>query len=235
MRRCLGPIALVVLLAVSGCRGRAVEAPAVSWFPIGDEIHSGHGLAAAQRDVLALLPEPRWFVPFGDQQPAPLAFGPGPTTKGHPSLHLELRNGDRPDTIRFVMRLRAGARPLWRETEHRWTNTLPFLFAFRVDGNPVFRTLDGWGKFGGISRFRKVAAKGATRTWSVDVSRASLAALFGAQPPSVVEIVAVFSETQHEPWAGPDHARPLVDPQRALPVPVQPIVVRSNVARFVWR
>ena len=110
---------------------------------------------------------------------------------------------------------------------------MPFLFAFRVDRVPVHRDLDCWAKCGGINSFREVVPAGTARTWSVQVSRASIAELLGSTRPSTIEVVAAFSERQHQAWFAADARIPEFDATPPFRGPQ--VLVRSNVVRVAWR
>lgn len=162
-----------------------------------------------------------------------------PVTDQGASLSFSVSSAGSPDRLRFSLTLKAAERTVWREVEHRWTNTLPLLFAFYADGKAVKHTLTEFLKWGGSKQSEKVVEKGREKTWSLLVDAKSLEAILENRHPSELEIVAVFSERQHQGYferqhEGHDkrqyqqHHNGIIESQ----VPQTAIVVRSNVVRL---
>jgi hypothetical protein len=153
------------------------------------------------------------------------------------SLSFRLVPADSSDQLRFVLTLKAAERSIWREVEHRWTNTLPLLFAFYSDGKAVKQHLSSFEKWGGAIRSEKLVERGHEKRWSLLVDLKSLDAILENRQPHELALVAVFSERQHEGFFDKDKGSQklkkrvqeredrLVEPQ----VPQTAIVVRSNV------
>ena len=73
-------------------------------------------------------------------------------------LCFRVSPAESPDRVRFSLTLKAAERTVWREVEHRWTNTLPLLFAFYADGKAIQRRL---------TRFEKGAAQDSQPRWPI--------------------------------------------------------------------
>ncbi len=147
------------------------------------------------------------------------------------SLCFRVSPAESPDRVRFSLTLKAAERTVWREVEHRWTNTLPLLFAFYADGKAIQRRLTRFEKGGGARQSAKVADKGRERSWSLLVDIKSLEAILESHQPREIEVVAVFSERQHEGYFDKSKLR---DGQGIVEseVPQTAIVLRSNVVRL---
>ena len=111
-------------------------------------------------------------------------------------LKLQISKGAKESEINFELILFAKERVVIRETEHRWTNTLPFLFGFFVDGKPVTIETKGISISGGANSFIDLVEVGSNKTWSLKVNRTSIDKLVGTEGQSL-QIVALFSERQH--------------------------------------
>ncbi len=146
------------------------------------------------------------------------------------SLSFSVSAADSPDCLRFSLTLKTTDRTVWREVEHRWTNTVPLLFAFYADGKAVTHRATSFEKMGGASHSEKLAEKGHEKTWLLLVDVKSLEAILEDRHPSEIETVAVFSERQHEGYfeGGKWELRDKIIEAR---VPQTAIVVRSNVVR----
>ena len=161
----------------------------------------------------------------------PKRFDDLPLVDQGATLSFSASPADSPDHVRFSLTLKAAERTVWREVEHRWTNTLPLLFAFYADGKAVKHRLTGFGKEGGVKQSVAVAEKGHERLWSLLVNLTSLEAILENRQPREIQLVAVFSERQHEGYFESSKLRRgdgIAEPE----VPQTAIVVRSNVVRL---
>jgi hypothetical protein len=149
-----------------------------------------------------------------------LALRCTPATPAHPlTLDLTLTT----DTL-----------PVYREVEHRFTNTLPFLFALFIDGHPLTIRPRGFGKFGGIESMMPLATPGHPRRWHLVMDAESLWALLPDRQPHTITIVAAFANSQHlgrvEGDSLPLSAFP-PETRGDTPLP-PPLLVRSNAGTF---
>ena len=208
-----------------------------SWFPLGEEVYHSQDRFKAERKLLAFKPQPRWFVGLVrgrgrmEEQTPPKRLDDVPVADQGASLSLSVSPAESPDHVRFSLTLKAAERTVWREVEHRWTNTLPLLFAFYADGKAVTLRLRAFDKSGGVKQSHEVAEKGRERAWSLLVDLKSLEAILESRQPRELEIVAVFSERQHEAYYEGQKLRPgsgMIESR----VPRRAIVVRSNVVRL---
>lgn len=115
------------------------------------------------------------------------------------SLDFAIQPEDSPLILRFVLTLKTRERDLVRELEHRWTNVLPFLFAFFGDGEPVQWQRRSFSKTGGAKYLTPLASAGDVKTWNITVKAESITALLGNRGISTLDVVAAFSERQHQP------------------------------------
>ena len=90
------------------------------------------------------------------------------------------------------------------QVEHRWTNTLPFLFAFFVNGQPIIVPSTSFDKDGGVAWMTPLVEKSGSRKWSVRVKAESLRALL----PDLVRILL--------PWQRPSPTGSTKDSLTAL-------------------
>jgi hypothetical protein len=116
-------------------------------------------------------------------------------------LNFEAATTNDPSLLQFSIALSAADAPVWRETEHRWTNIVPLLFCFYVDRKPVTRELGWYGKVGGIQNYIVAVAAHRTRNWAFHVQEASVRQFLPDAKPHRVVILCAFSETQHEWYA----------------------------------
>lgn len=251
----------ILCLVVSGCGAQDTPPRAMpTWFSVGGDVYRFDEARAAQAGALSLGTYPRWFeglpIDRADRPPDP----PGTvrleaTVEGDPSrrvtaamplpdrlrglprthlgaqLTLAARTLPSSEDLELTLTLRAGARPLWREIEHRCTNVAPFLIGLFADGRPVRVAHQGSGKFGGIRSFVRLVEPNTERTWVLRIRRASVRAHLGKPSPAKLELVAAFSERQHsgialDALAG--HVTPDV-PDFEAPFEEQ-VLLRSNVA-----
>ncbi len=139
---------------------------------------------------------------------------------------------DDPHILRFVLNLGAGGRPIWREVEHRWTNILPFLFAFFQDGKALAQESVAWAKMGGANDYVRLAEKGELAVWQVNVDVRGIDSLLGSTNATTLHVVAAFSERQHEGYFGTnDICRPL-DTVMSSEISGPQVVVRSKPVRL---
>lgn len=192
---------------------------------IAEVHHSNHRLEV-QKTTLSVVPDPRWFkgsghpkslqaVPLSNQG-ASLTFQIQPTTNG---------------LLRFVLTLKAEARDVWREVEHRWTNLTPFLFTFFADGKAVRpKGPDSWGKVGGMNWMMKVVKQGKSYRWNLEVDPNSILSLLPDTKFKNLAIVAAFSEYQHEyPHMS---SKPISISMGPGGFQGPPIVIRSNTVEM---
>jgi hypothetical protein len=125
-----------------------------------------------------------------------------------------------------------------REVEHRFSNTLPLLFAFYVDGKAVRVPFKGSRRWGGVRSMVSLMTGSATRTWSVDVDGDSLRALLPDARPHRLTVVATFCNQQHIGYdvdggmSNELSAGTLRNPNGAA-FPAQ-VLVRSGPVTLVW-
>lgn len=285
-RMMLSPIlatALCTFIALQGCV-QPTKPPAEfpltgqpTWFPLGKEIYHETEHREAEKEILALVMEPRWFLGYsrevtareydayletrrqqGDKfsiQETPDGKHYVPATPPYPKTLEDLPLVDHevqlamqaaatadPHIITLNLQLTSPDRTVYREVEHRWTNVLPFLFTFYIDGKAYPSPNEGFGKSGGMHQFIELVPSRGHRDWSIKVDADSLKKLLPDAKPHELAIVAAFSERQHEghvsdgdllkalhddgesPHAGKD-----VDPETA-----RQLLLRSNVARIRW-
>ena len=162
--------------------------------------------------------------------PYPKKIGDVPLEDQGATLHLDVANGDTPVELVFTLKLTAGDRAVRREVEHRWTNVLPFLFAFFADGKPVSRELHSFDKMRGANQLVDLVPADGQKVWRLRVATESIDAIVGADAKEVA-IVAAFSERQHEGYfPGDIIARFEVwDLEHVAPQ----ITIRSNVVRLM--
>ncbi|MEK9137324.1 MAG: hypothetical protein AAB393_09380 [Bacteroidota bacterium] len=223
-------LALVPLLCHGG---EPTERPV--WFPLGTtslvgrittppkdrygtaEVYQEHDRLTVQSNVLELVQEPRWF--WGSQPP-PDALRDIPLTNQGASLSLQIQPTDSPNILQFVLTLTARERTVHREVEHRWTNIIPFLFTFVVDGKPIAPNRPiSWEKLGGPHGMIALVGKGDRMSWTLRVDGNSITSAAGESPFKTLVVDAAFSEYQHD-W--PSTFR------RAKDAGGTPIVIRSN-------
>jgi hypothetical protein len=146
-------------------------------------------------------------------------------------LTLAISATDDPNILNMQLRLTAGRKPLFRQVEHRWSNTLPFLFAFYVDGQAVSIPSEGFGKLGGIVSLAPLIEAGQTGRWNVRVDAGSIRGLLPDSSSHVVSIVAAFSNSQHEGrHVGAIHlGSPVLEDGD-----VESMVIRSEPAELEW-
>ena len=171
--------------------------------------------------------------PIPSPPPFPQSIADVPVSDQGCRLTLAVSPTSDPNTLVFRLRLSSGSAPLCREVEHRWSNTLPFLFAFYVDHTAVSVPAGAFGREGGIVSIVPLVAAGQTREWDVRVDAGSVRALLPDCSPHVVSVVAAYCNSQHEGYA-PGAMRLL---QRVLmedgKVPTT-VLVRSEPASVRW-
>ena len=145
------------------------------------------------------------------------------------ALQLHIENADVPGELIFTLTLAAGERVVRREVEHRWTNVLPFLFAFFADGKAVSHKLASFGKVGGVNTLVDLVPPRTQKGWRLRVATESIDALVAPEVQELA-IVAAFSERQHEGLfaGGLARAFDVWDMNDRKPQ----IIVRSNVIRI---
>jgi hypothetical protein len=111
-------------------------------------------------------------------------------------LKFQILKSLKENEINFEITLFAKERVVTRETEHRLTNTLPFLFGFYVDGKPITLESKGVKISGGVNAFNDLVEAGSKKTWNLKVNRSSIDKIVGTEGKTL-EIVVLFSERQH--------------------------------------
>lgn len=150
-------------------------------------------------------------------------------------LTLAARASDDLSHVLLTLKLTSQTRPVEREVEHRCTNTLPFLFAFYVDGKAVQVRVTSLDKMGGAHALAPLVAAGGERDWLVKVDAASLRGLLPDGRPHELAAVAAFSDRQHVGYVGDsERAMRLVGGVFLGREGSKQIVVRSEVARLQW-
>ena len=104
-----------------------------------------------------------------------------------------------PTIVLLELTLESKDMPIQRQVEHRWTNTLPFLFAFWVDGQAVTVPLTSFNKAGGVAWMTPLVEKG-RREKMVGQSQfpVSLRRLLPDARPHSLSVAAAFANSQHE-------------------------------------
>ena len=176
--------------------------------------------------------EARYVVP--QSPPYPKSLADLPMTDQGASLSLKIEEADSPDILHFTLTLKATERAAWEEVMHRNTNTLPFVFAFFADGEPVTTEVEDWEQIGGMNDLVMLVEKGADKTWNLKVSTNSIKGLLGNSKPRTLEVVAAFSERRHEAHFGDEEVVQRLSPL-LLPALDRPqILIRSNVVKLNW-
>ena len=238
-----------MLLVPAACaRGEPPERPV--WFPVGTsyrvcnpgspprpprdddivaEVYQENDCLTVQTNVLQFIQQPRWFK--GTKPPD--SIPDIPMTNQGASLSLQIKSTGNPTLLRLVLTLKAEERSVWRELEHRWTNTIPFLFAVTVDGKPIDSiTPQSWGKLGGVDWMREQVPSGKSKTWDILLGARSVTLALNHSRRTAVTIVAAFSEYQHQPLAlfGGSVGDGVITADFKGP----PITVRSNEATLEY-
>lgn len=161
--------------------------------------------------------------------PKPRRIEDLPTSIDGARLELSAESIEAGEEVRLTLTLHAGARALWRESEHRSTNVLPFLFTLTHDGEPIRIVTNEAAHQGGIQRFEQIVEAGASRRWTLRLRTASL------EPHGEGEltITAAFCERQHTGWAALDGEHPARDTGVEIPFEGDPVLIRSESARVV--
>jgi len=148
------------------------------------------------------------------------------------TLKLHISKGSKATELIFALSLKAEKQAIKREVEHRWTNVLPFLFAFYADGKAVKGDMIASARTGGSNRFIELVSAGSSKEWKIKVDVRSFESLAG---PRVQElsIVAAFSERQHEDSSDFKLRAPEIANEASGNVLQDPqITIRSNVFRI---
>jgi hypothetical protein len=139
-------------------------------------------LASLKRPGVAVLEEQaprgqpeRYAIPL--EQLYPKSLADLPTEQDGVRLSLRIQPGRVAGRLRLDLALTSATRAVRREVEHRWTNTLPLLFAVYVDGKAVSIAPTAFGREGGISQLIDLVAPGGRRDWSLEVDGGSLLSL----------------------------------------------------------
>ena len=158
------------------------------------------------------------------------AFDDIPVANQGATLKFAVTRPQKEGELAFSLTLAAGERAIRREIEHRNTNVVPFLFAFRADGKAVTRELDGTSNEGGTNRLVELVSAKSRQDWQLRVSTKSLNQLL-PEDTHKLEIVAAFSERQHQGYAGEGQSDSL-ESWNLKDLPPQ-ILIRSNVVRLI--
>jgi hypothetical protein len=280
---CLGCGSPPTDVASSSSSASSSSAPP-SFFALGDDVYHADERLAAEKQILRLVAQPRWFTGFPREvsredyeawmkqhaasqqleatagEPAyqlpsqpkyPKSIDELPQNEQGASLTLavdatpqaidapsddaitaETKPAEKAHVLTLALTLAAGDRAIQREIEHRRTNVLPFLFAFKVDGKPVMREpLGGVGE-GGTQKFIELTPAKSQTTWTVRMAVDSLAALL-PEDAQQIEVAAVFSERQHEGYSenGPVSVGEIWSTEALKNRPPQ-LVLRSNSVRL---
>jgi peptidoglycan/xylan/chitin deacetylase (PgdA/CDA1 family) len=116
-------------------------------------------------------------------------------------LSLSAKASDDVAILQFHIGLTSGADALQREVEHRWSNTLPFLFAFYVDGRAATLPNHGWGRSGGVQGFVPLVTANGSRQWDIHVDAQRVRDLLPDGRRHSLAIVAAFCNSQHEGYS----------------------------------
>ena len=150
---------------------------------------------------------------------------------------LDVRRGDEQTYLNVRLSLFSQSNSVKR-TEAGW-RSLPFLFAFEVDGKPTHLPLPNFYR-GDMRQNGRVWCEtlveaGGRRDWTLRVDEAALRQMLPNQGPHTLNIIAVFSQRDYwelatwEGWGFPTFS---LDYEQMNPV--FPILVRSNAARIRW-
>lgn len=144
------------------------------------------------------------------------------------TLHLAIEEADKPGVLLFTLTLSAGDRVIRREVEHRWTNVLPFLFAFFANGKAISRGLDSFGRMGGANTLVELVPAGSQKRWRLRVDAGSIGHVVASDVRELA-VVACFSERQHVGFLpGSAGELSIRNPGDGGPQ----ILIRSNIARL---
>jgi hypothetical protein len=176
--------------------------------------------------------EPQRFLPY--RPPYPKTLYDLPLDDRGVRLSFDAAATDDPAVLQFCLTLTSRHLPVWRGVEHRWTNVLPFLFGFYVDGKAVAFPSNVSTKWGGIKSVGLLVASGGSRNWRLHVNEGSMRRFLPDSKPHVLNIVCAFSECQHEWWLGDgqnnffEMGMPPKDHIGAQ------VLVRTNVIQLEW-
>ena len=207
-----------------------------SWFPLGREVYQEYERFDMQKQTLSIVAESRWFGFEDNIHPYPEELTDVPLVEDGARLALSVTTGDDPAVLSFVLTLESGTHTLGREVEHRWTNVVPFLFAFFSDGKAIEIPTTGGAKMGGVRAMTELVEKGTVRTWAMKVETGSILALLPNDRPQMVSVVAAFGERQHTPffdWPELVAGNPVFGEMGAAGY-VPHVAVRSNVVHLRW-
>jgi hypothetical protein len=112
------------------------------------------------------------------------------------TLQFQVSNSVNVGELIFNLTLVAKERPIIREVEHRFTNILPFLFAFYIDGKAITRENKNFGYETGSISFIELVPINQKKEWNLRIDKKSLEELVG-QEGKDLEIIVLFSERQH--------------------------------------
>lgn len=250
--------------AIAAAPERAALVGRPSWLPLGPEVYQEDDRDEAEKGLLAFRPQPRWFLGFTkevskaefdqyldrthgkaqesddggyclpDPPPYPKRLEDIPLEDQGVRLTLTASVAEEPSTMLLTLTLTSRDKPVRREVEHRWTNTLPLLFAFYVDGKAVVVPSNGFEKFGGVAYMVPLVEKGGTKTWNLKANALSLRSLLPDSRPHELAVAAAFSNRQHEGYfegapmeRGNLHGGPNGEDRPQ-------VLVRSGAARLKW-
>jgi hypothetical protein len=141
-------------------------------------------------------PHDRYVLPDPPPYPRCLADVPLEAHGVHLALNPVVRDVDTSSVV-LELTLSSDRSLVEREVEHRYSNTLPFLFAFYVDGKAIRVPSQGFRRWGGVRSMVPLVTANATRTWSVRVDGKSMRALLPDARPHCLAMVATFCNQQH--------------------------------------
>ena len=141
-------------------------------------------------------PHDRYVLPDPPPYPRRLADVPLEAHGVQLALNPVVRDVDT-NSVVLELTLSSDRSLVEREVEHRYSNTLPFLFAFYADGKAIRVPSHGFRRWGGVRSMVPLVTANATRTWSVRVDGKSMRALLPDGHPHCLTIVAAFSNQQH--------------------------------------
>jgi len=188
----------------------------------------------------ASWPYERFVIPV--EQAFPRIPGHFPVEGAGVRLSLQIQTTDDPGVLLFNLLLTSEQFNLWREAEHRWTNLVPFLFAFYADGSavPTPAPEASFPKFGGVQYKVDLVPKGDQKTWSLKVSRRSIERLLAGAKAHTLSVVAAFSQWQFEVSTnrfGIGASNLLFSNKKGLapePEEAPVVLIRSNVVQIPW-
>ncbi len=205
------------------------------WLALGGEVYHVGEKVEARKQVLSFNGPARWFAFDASDHPLPERLEEVPAKDRGIQLSLGVFTTRDPSLLVFELKLQTSDRPALRAVQHRWTNTLPFLFALYADRTAIAPVRSPrFGIIGGVNWSVELVPARALKAWRVTVNGSSILDYLPHKGPQTVHIVAAFGEAQHDCFL-----RERMKDSRVVPGPQQTdheagVVVRSNVVCLRW-